>query len=190
MRRSLTSLAILAAVGAVLPAQAADYVTEPTHTSAIFEITHFGAGINRARFDKEEGKIKYDPVAKTGQVELTIDASSISTGVPPFDGHLKGEQMFNVAKYPTIKFVSTKFHFDGDKVSQVDGQLTIKDKTHPITLKATQFACYQSPMVKREVCGGNFEGMIDRTQWGMDYGLNMVAGKEVKLIATVEAIKQ
>ncbi|WP_028605957.1 YceI family protein [Ottowia thiooxydans] len=190
MRQSLTAIAICSTLAAALPAQAADYVTEPTHTSAIFEISHFGAGVNRARFDKEEGTIKYDPVAKTGHVELRIDAASISTGVPPFDGHLKGEQMFNVAKYPTIKFVSTKFHFDGDKVSTVDGQLTIKDKTHPVTLKATQFACYQSPMVKREVCGGNFEGIIDRTLWGMDYGLNMVAGKDVKLIATVEAIKQ
>jgi polyisoprenoid-binding protein YceI len=45
-------------------------------------------------------------------------------------------------------------------------------------------------MLKREVCGGNFEATIDRTQWGLDYGLGMVTGKDVKLIATVEAIKQ
>ena len=191
MRHSLTALATFAALAAAaLPAHAADYVTEPTHTSAAFEISHFGAGINRVRFDKEEGAIKFDPAAKTGSVDLTIDAASLSSGVAPFDRHLKSAELFDVEKHPTIKFVSDKFHFDGNKVSAVDGKLTIKGQTHPVTLKAKQFACYQSPMLKREVCGGDFEAVIDRTQWGLGYGMGMVAGKEVKLVATVEAIKQ
>ncbi len=191
MRRSLTTLATVAALAAAaLPAHAASYVTEPTHTVAMFEIDHFGAGVNRVRFDKEEGTIQFDPAAKTGRVELSIDTASLSSGVPPFDRHLKSAEMFDAEKHPTIKFVGDKFHFDGNKVSAVDGQLTIKGKTNPVTLKATQFACYQSPMLKREVCGGNFEATIDRTQWGLDYGLGMVTGKDVKLIATVEAVKQ
>ena len=191
MRHSLTALTTFAALAAAaLPAHAADYVTEPTHTMAAFEISHFGASINRARFDKEEGTIKFDAAAKTGSVNLTIDATSISSGVPGFDRHLKSADIFDVEKYPTIKFVGDKFNFDGDKVSSVDGKLTIKGQTHPVTLKATQFACYQSPMIKREVCGGNFEATIDRTQWGLGYGMPAVAGKDVKLIATVEAIKQ
>ena len=187
---TLIAAAGLTAVAVAVPAMAADYVTEPTHTHAYFEISHFGAAVNRVRFDKEEGKIQFDPAAKTGHVELTIDASSLNSGVPPFDAHLKGADIFDVEKHPTIKFVSDKFHFKGDKVSAEDGQLTIKGKTHPVTLKANQFACYQSPMLKREVCGGDFSATIDRTQWGLDYGMGMVAGKEVKLIATVEAVRQ
>ena len=187
---TLIAAAGLTALAAAMPAMAADYVTEPTHTHASFEISHFGAAVNRVRFDKEEGKIQFDPAAKTGHVDLTIDASSLNSGVAPFDAHLKGSDIFDVEKYPTIKFVSDKFHFKGDKVSAVDGQLTIKGKTHSVTLKANQFACYQSPMLKREVCGGDFSATIDRTQWGLDYGMGMVAGKEVKLIATVEAVRQ
>ena len=191
MRTSLIALAAAATLATgIAQAEPANYAIDPTHTFVTFEISHFGAAVNRVRFDKEEGKIQFDPAAKTGHVELTIDASSLNSGVPPFDAHLKGADIFDVEKHPTIKFVSDKFHFKGDKVSAVDGQLTIKGKTHPVTLKANQFACYQSPMLKREVCGGDFSATIDRTQWGLDYGMGMVAGKEVKLIATVEAVRQ
>ena len=190
MRHHLTALAAIAVFAAAAPAQAADYVTEPTHTSARFEINHFGASINRARFDKEEGKIQFDPAAKTGRVELVIDATSISSGVAPFDRHLKSADIFDVEKYPTITFVGDKFHFNGDKVTAVDGQLTIKGQTHPVTLKASQVACYQSAMLKREVCGGEFDATIDRTLWGLGYGLGPIAGKEARILATVEAIRQ
>ena len=69
---------------------------EPTHTFASFEITHFGAAKNRARFDKKEGTVQFDRAAKTGKVELTIDAASISSGVPQFDRHLKSADIFDV----------------------------------------------------------------------------------------------
>ena len=191
MRHTLTALAACATMAAfAAPAQAADYVIEPTHTFASFEITHFGAAKNRARFDKKEGTVQFDRAAKTGKVELTIDAASISSGVPQFDRHLKSADIFDVEKFPTIKFVGDKFHFSGDKVTAVDGQLTLKGQTHPVTLKANQFNCYDSPMLKRGGCGGDFEATIDRTQWGLNYGLPMVAGKEVRVIATVEAVKQ
>ncbi|MFV0680824.1 YceI family protein [Ottowia sp.] len=191
MRHVFTALTAAAALAvATTSAQAADYVTEPTHTAAAFEISHFGASINRARFDKEEGKIQFDAAAKTGRVELTIDVNSISSGVAQFDKHLKSPDIFDAEKFPTVKFVGDKFNFNGDKVASVDGQLTIKGKTHPVTLKAIQFNCYQSPMLKREVCGGEFDATIDRTQFDLGYGMGMVTGKDVRIIATVEAVRQ
>lgn len=191
MRHTLTALAACATLAAAaLPAHAADYAIEPSHTSAMFEISHFGASFNRVRFDKEEGRVQFDPAAKTGRVELKIDAASISSGVPAFDKHLKGADIFDVEKHPVITFVGDKFVFSGDKVAEVGGQLSIKGQTHPVTLKARQFNCFNHPMLKREVCGGDFEAVIDRTQWGLGYGLDKVAGKEVRLIATVEAVKQ
>ena len=77
-----------------------------------------------------------------------------------------------------------------DKVSAVEGQLTMLGKTQPLTLKANQFNCYQSPMLKREVCGGDFEATIDRTQWGMNYGVDWGFAKNVRLVVQVEAVKQ
>lgn len=192
MRKSLFSLLAVAAATAMTAgaAQAANYAIDPTHTFVTFEIGHFGATTNRARFDKKQGTVEFDRAAKTGKVEISIDTTSVNSGTPPFDKHLQSADLFDAVKHPTIKFVSDKFSFNGDKVSEVTGQLTLLGKTAPVTLKATQFNCYDSPMLKREVCGGDFETTIDRTQWGMNYGVEWGFPKNVRLVVQIEAVKQ
>lgn len=192
MRKSLFSLLAVAAATALTAgaAQAANYAIDPTHTFVTFEISHFGATTNRARFDKKQGTVEFDRAAKTGKVDISIDATSMNSGTPQFDKHLQSADLFNAAKHPTIQFVSDKFSFNGDKVSEVSGQLTLLGKTAPVTLKATQFNCYDSPMLKREVCGGDFEATIDRTQWGMNYGVDWGFSKNVRLVVQIEAVKQ
>lgn len=191
MRSTLIALAALAALSSgVAQAEPATYAIEPTHTFANFEISHFGAAMNRGRFDKKEGSVQLDKAAKTGKVEITFETASINTGTPGFDKHLQSADLFNAAQFPTFKFVSDKFTFNGDKVTEVAGTLTLLGKTNPVTLKANQFNCYQSPMLKREVCGGDFEATIDRTQWGMNYGVDWGFAKNVLLRLQVEAVKQ
>ena len=191
MRKSLFALAAAAAlVAGAAHAETATYAVEPTHTFATFEISHFGASVNRGRFDKKEGTIELDKAAKTGKVDITFQINSINTGTPPFDKHLQSADIFDAAKYPTARFVGDKFTFDGDKLVSVAGNLTLKGQTHPVTFKANQFACYQSPMLKREVCGGDFETTIDRTQFGLDYGVQYGFPKNVRIVAQVEAVKQ
>lgn len=194
MRLSLRALSAAAALAALsmgtAQAQSATYALDPTHTFVTFEIGHFGTSTNRGRFDKKEGTVQFDRAGKTGKVDLTIDATSISTGTPPFDKHLQSADLFNAAKFPTIQFSADQFRFNGDKVSEIGGKLTMLGQTHPVTLKANNFNCYQSPMLKREVCGGDFEATIDRTQWGMDYGVSFGMPKTVRLIVQAEAIKQ
>ncbi|WP_462389967.1 YceI family protein [Acidovorax sp. Q11] len=192
MRKSLFSLLAVAAATAMTAgaAQAANYAIDPTHTFVTFEISHFGATTNRARFDKKQGTVEFDRAAKTGKVDISIDTTSVNSGTPAFDKHLQNADLFDVAKHPSIKFVSDKFSFNGDKVSEVTGQLTLLGKTAPVTLKATQFNCYDSPMLKREVCGGDFETTIDRTQWGMNYGVEWGFPKNVRLVVQIEAVKQ
>ncbi|QNP59330.1 YceI family protein [Paenacidovorax monticola] len=191
MRTTLLALAAAATLAAgAAHAEVASYAIDPTHTFVTFEISHFGASTNRGRFDKKEGSVQFDRAGKAGKVDITIDATSVNTGTAPFDKHLQSADLFNAAKYPTIKFVSDQFSFDGDKVSAVNGQLTLLGKTQPVTLKATQFNCYQSPMLKREVCGGDFETTIDRTAFGMNYGVDWGFPKNVRLVVQVEAVKQ
>lgn len=191
MHKSLVALAALTTlVCSAVQAQTANYAIDPTHTFATFEISHLGASVNRGRFDKKEGSVQLDKTAKTGKVELTIDIASITTGVEPFDKHLQSAEIFDAAKFPTAKFVGNKFTFEGDKVVSVAGDLTLKGKTLPVTFKANQFACYQNPMLKREVCGGDFETTIDRTQFGLDYGVPFGITKTVSIVAQIEAIKQ
>lgn len=188
MKTALIAAAVLAA--STVSAQAATYAIDPTHTFVTFEISHFGTSTNRARFDKKQGTVEFDRAAKTGKVELTIDMASISSGTAAFDKHLKSADIFNVEAHPTAKFVADKFVFNGDKVAEVQGSLTLAGKTNPITLKATHFNCYDSPMLKREVCGGDFEATLVRSQYGVNYGLNWGFADNVRLVIQVEAVKQ
>ncbi|MFY7864877.1 YceI family protein [Roseateles sp.] len=187
---TLAALAALSTTASLAHAQAATYAVDPTHTFVTYEISHFGTSTNRGRFDKKEGSVKFDRAAKTGRVEISFPLASVSTGVAAMDKHLQGEDFFLTEKFPTATFIGDKFVFNGDKVSEVQGQLTLRGKTNPVSLKATQFNCYDNPIFKREVCGGDFEATIDRTQWGIDYGLAWGFPKNVKLIIQVEAIKQ
>lgn len=190
-RSPLLALAVAAALAAgAAQAQTASYAIDPTHTFATFEIDHFGASVNRGRFDKKEGTVEFDKAGKTGKVELTLQMNSISTGTAPFDKHLQSADIFDAAQFPTAKFVGDKFTWSGDKVSEVAGNLTLKGKTQPVVFKAKQFSCYQSPMLKREVCGGDFEAVIDRTAFGVDYGVQYGFSKTVRIVAQIEAVKQ
>jgi polyisoprenoid-binding protein YceI len=191
MRKSLLGLAIATTLlSAAAHAETATYNLDPTHTFASFEIGHFGTSTNKGRFDKKEGTVQLDRAAKTGKLEVTIDATSINSGTPAFDKHLQSADIFDAAKYPTIKFVSDKFIFNGDKVAEIVGNLTLLGKTQTVTLKANQFNCYQSPMLKREVCGGDFETTIDRTAFGLNYGVDWGFPKNVRLIVQAEGVKQ
>ena len=190
MRSTLLALAATGLLATAAHAAPASYAIDPTHTFATFEIDHFGASTNRARFDKKSGTVQFDKEGKTGKVEVTLDMNSVNSGTAGFDKHLKSADIFNTAQHPEAKFVSDKFVFNGDKLKQVTGQLTLNGQTHPITIAANKFTCYQSPMLKTEVCGGDFEATIDRTQWGVNYGIDWGFPKNVRLVLQIEAVKQ
>ena len=189
MKKALLLAALLATVGAV-QAQSATYAIDPTHTAVIFEAKHFGTSTLRGRWDKKEGTITLDKAAKTGSVEFSLEMASLTTGTAAFDGHLKSNDFFAADQFPTAKFVGDKFTFNGDKLASVSGMLTLRDKTNPVTLTATNYNCYENPRLKREVCGGDFETTIQRSQWGINYGLPMASPDAVHLLIQVEAIKQ
>ncbi|WP_291014333.1 YceI family protein [Hydrogenophaga sp.] len=182
----LTATALLSTAGL---AQAAEYTIDPTHTFVTFEVSHFATSTNRGRFDKKEGAVSFDRAAKSGKVDISFEVASVNTGTAAFDKHLRSADFFDAEQFPKARFVSDRFVFNGDQVSEVQGQFTLLGKTLPLTLKATRFNCYQSPMLKREVCGGDFEGVLDRAAHGMGYGVPGIP-KDVRLLVQVEAVKQ
>ena len=185
-------LAVAAALGFAASAHAepATYALDPNHSFAMFEIGHFGTSTNRGRFNKTAGTVTLDKAAKTGSLDVTVDTTSLDTGTAAFTKHISSDEMLNVAAFPTAHFVASKFVFNGDKVTEVDGNLTLMGKTNPIVLKAQNFNCYMNPMLKREVCGGDFDATIVRSQYGVSYGLNYGFPDNVHLVIQVEAVKQ
>jgi polyisoprenoid-binding protein YceI len=183
-------LVALAGFGAAAQAEPVTYKLDPNHTWVTWEARHFGTSTYRGRFDKKDGAVTIDRAAKTGKVELTIDLTSVDTGVDHLNHHLQEPDFFDAQKYPTATFVGEQFRFDGDSVSQVSGQLTMRGKTAPVTLQASGFNCYQNPMLKREVCGGDFSATIDRTVWGISFGAPFPVGNEIKLLIEVEGVHQ
>ncbi len=172
-------------------AQPATYSVEPTHTFVNWEARHFGVSTSRGRFDRTRGNITYDAKARTGKAEIIIDMKSISTGVAPFDAHLRQDDYFDVDKHPEARFVSTSFNFNDDKLVEVPGQLTMRGVTHPITLKAVRFACYDNTFLKREVCGGDFEATVVRSKYGIVHGLPVVVPDDaIRLQIQIEAVRQ
>jgi len=185
----LAVLAVIASASAA--AQSAVYKVDPMHTKAIWEAKHFGTSTNRGQWDKTDGEITLDKAAKSGKVDVTIDMSSINTGIAAFNSHLKGADFFDVANHPTARFVGDKLKFEGDKIVEVAGNMTVRGKTNPAVLKATLYNCYENPRLKREVCGGDFETVIKRSAYDVNWGLaEKFTADDIKVTIQVEAIKQ
>ena len=145
-----SALALLLAVASVTAAAAEEsYVTDPAHSQPSYEIRHTIFSTQRGDFTKSTGKITIDREAKKGSIDVSIDTTSIRSHDPRLDSILKGEDYFNVAKYPTMTFKSTVMRFDGDRLTGVDGELTMIGVTRPVTLKVADFQCGENPFNKK-----------------------------------------
>jgi len=186
--KKIVALAIAAGISSAAFAAPETYTIEGTHTFPRFEYSHFGYSTQLSRFDKTTGTITLDKAAKTGSVDVTIDTTSVNTGYPLFNQHIQGEDFFDTAKYPTITYKSTKVNFDGDKPATIEGNLTVKGVTKPVTLTVTSFHCMPHPMLKKDACGANATATIKRSEFNAGKYAPYV-GDEVKLTIAVEAFK-
>jgi polyisoprenoid-binding protein YceI len=187
--KKLAILAVAATMSSAAFAATETYVIDNAHTYPRFEYNHLGYSIQVSRFDKTSGKITLDRAAKTGTVDVTIDAKSVNTGLALFNEHIQAEDYFHTAKYPTITFKSGNLKFDGDKLVAVDGDLTVKGVTRPVTLTVTSFHCMPHPMLKKDACGANATTKIKRSEFNAGKSAPFVSD-EVTLTIPVEAVKE
>ena len=182
------ALAILAAATASFAAPET-YTIDTTHTFPTFSYTHMGLSTQISKFTKTSGTVVLDAAAKTGAVDVTIDMTSVETGVPVFNGHIQGDGFLDTAKFPTATFKSTKVVFEGDKPSAIEGHLTIKGVTKPVTLKVTNFVAKDHPMLKKAALGADATVVIKRTEFNAGKYVPAV-GDDVTITISLEAIKQ
>lgn len=187
--KRLAFLTIAATISTTALAAPETYVIDSTHSMPRFSFSHFGYSTQLSRFDKTSGKITIDRSAKTGSVNVTIDTTSVNTGFPLFNEHIQGEEFLSTAKYPSATFTSSKVNFDGDKPSTIDGVLTLKGISKPVTLRVTSFMCMPHPMLKKDACGADATTVVKRTDFNMAKYVPYV-GDEVTITIPVEAIKE
>jgi polyisoprenoid-binding protein YceI len=186
MRRIAAGL--LAAAAACAHAAPATWRIDPAATRVHFEVQHFGTSTSRGRFDRVDGSIVLDAAARTGEVSIEVDTASVSTGLAPFDGVLRGGDLLASAAHPKAWFVARRVEFDGATPARIHGEITLRGTSRPLELRALRFACRQDAQRQREVCGGDFEAELRRSDFGMHFGLPFVADR-VRLQVQVEAVR-
>ena len=177
--------------GLATPALAAPvtYVVEPGHTYPSFKAQHMGISFWRGKFNKNSGTVVLDREAKTGTVDITIDATSVDFGHDKMNEHAMKEDFFNTAKYPTITYKGT-IKFEDGQPDEVDGQLTMLGVTKPVKLDIESFKCIEHKFYKKEVCGADAEGEFNRWDFGMKYGAPTLDDGKAKIEIQIEALKE
>jgi polyisoprenoid-binding protein YceI len=191
MTKRLSAAIVAAALAVTAGVAIAEdtYTIDPVHSQPIFEVRHMGFSLQRGSFTKLSGKVTLDRPAKKGSVDVTIDTTSVRTIDPRLDTHVKSEDFFNVANYPTMTFKSTTFTFDGDRVVGMNGELTLLGVTKPVTLKVVNDVCGEHPFNKKPMCGAEATTTIKRSEWGMKYGIPKAVSDEVRITLPIEAYK-
>ena len=186
-----TALAAALALPATVALADESYTLDPVHSQPRYEIEHMrGLSTQTGYFTKLSGKVTLDQAAKKGSIDVTIDTTSIrSHDASRLDAILKGEQYFNVEKYPTMGFKSSSLKFDGDKVVAAEGELTMIGVTKPVALKVTNFVCADNPFNKKPMCAGEVTTTIKRSEWGMKAGIPNSSSDDVKIVIPIEAYK-
>lgn len=187
MNKSAIALSLALASGAALAAPVL-YNIDPSHTYPSFEADHKGGLSNwRGKFNKSSGTVQLDRDAKTGSVDITIDATSLDFGNDTMNEHAKSDRLFNVATFPTAHYQGTLAKFNGDAPTEVQGELTMHGVTKPVVLAIRSFKCEQDARTKKETCGADASATINRADFGMDFGKAGGFNMEVKLAIQVEA---
>jgi len=170
-----------------------DYTLDLTHTHIGFQARHAMVTSVRGSFTKFEGTAHIDAAnPASSSVNLTIDASSVDTGVADRDGHLKSGDFFDVETYPSITFVSTQVERDGSEWA-ITGDLTIKGVSKPVTVVFEETGSARDPFGNLRV---GFEGevAVNRKDWGLSWNAALETGgvlvsDKVRLQFDVSAIK-
>jgi polyisoprenoid-binding protein YceI len=165
----LASFAALTTASAL--AAPVTYVIDPRHTYPSFEADHMGGlSIWRGKFTDTSGKVVYDKDAKAGNLDVTVNVSSVDFGLAKLDEHAKSPELFDAAKYPTAVYTGKFTKFNGATPTEAQGTLTMHGVTKPLTLVINSFMCKPNPMTKKEVCGADASATFNRSDFGLNYG--------------------
>jgi polyisoprenoid-binding protein YceI len=169
MRYLSTVLLVLGAVTAAGTAAAAEtYHLEKTHVDLLFSINHAGFTEKHGSFRDLDATLQFDAGhPENSQITVTVNTDSLDTAFPARDKDVKGERFLDVARYPQMRFVSTKVTRESDQTLRIDGQLTLHGVTQPLTLHAKLNKAAPNPFDKRPTLGFSATGSLKRSDYGI-----------------------
>jgi polyisoprenoid-binding protein YceI len=194
MKSFATGIIALALAAVTAPAQASVWDVDSVHSSAEFSVRHMMVSTAKGRFDKITGTVNLDDKNPTkSTVEIAIDPATIDTHEAKRDEHLKSGDFFNVTKFSTITFKSTKIEKAGKAKFKVTGDLTMHGVTKPITLTVEGPTPPQKNIMSGAMNSGvSATGKINRKDWGLTWNKpleaagGMLVGDEVSLAIDLE----
>lgn len=163
------------------------------HSGVHFSVRHMVVSKVRGRFAKYDGTVHLEEDLTKAKVEVTIDAASIETGTPDRDTHLRSADFFDVEKFPSLTFRSTRVErVDGDKFRLI-GDLTIRDVTREVVLEASYGGRSKDPW-GNERAGFDAKTSLDRKDFGLTWNQalelgGVLVGDKVELEIEVEAVR-
>ena len=175
---------------------AASYSIDPSHTTAGFGVKHLMVSTTRGQFNKVAGTVQIDDADLTrSRIEVTIDAASVDTRDAKRDEHLRGADFFDVAKYPTITFKSTRIEKAAEGTLLATGNLTIHGVTRPVTLTVESITPPSKAPWGATVRGATATGKLSRKDFGLVWNKaletgGVAVGDEVQLTIDAELVEQ
>jgi len=192
LMRILTTTALLALLSGTAHAEMATYELDPDHTTVYFTVMHVGYAKTLGLFTTVSGTFMYDAeTQELGDVSVNIDAASLESFNAARDNHLRKGDFLDVENHPAITFTASGGVAASDTSGSVTGDLTILGETRPVTLDVTLNKAEAYPFGhKREVLGLSMATSINRSDYGMSYGVvgNLV-GDVVDIQIETEAMK-
>lgn len=199
MRRTIAALGTVGflALSLVMPktgaqAEPALYKLDKEHLAIAFLVHHIGYADTLGQFLEAEGSFMFDEDAKTvSDISVTIDAKSVFSNHERRDKHVIGKDFLHTEEHPTITFTGTNATATDDTTGTVEGDLTIRGVTQPVTLDVTMNKVGPYPFGDNYVVGVSARTTIKRSEFGMTYAVeNGWVGDEVEIILEFEAIRQ
>lgn len=162
------------------PITAGTYQVDTAHTQVTWTLNHMGFSMLSGQFGAQDGTLTIDPAKPAAaKLDVTFTIDDLSVTSSKFAEHLKSKDFFDVATYPTAHFVSTNIVANGN-TAKITGNLTIKDKTKPVTIDATFVGAGANPMNKKVNFGFRGTTTINRSDFGLGMAAPMVSD-QVKL---------
>jgi polyisoprenoid-binding protein YceI len=190
-RRLASILGILALAAPMALAQTSTWVPDKAHSGVDFSILHMSLSKVRGHFGNIGGTVVWNEADITkSTVNVTIDVTTVDTGVTQRDADLKSAKFFDAAQFPTATFVSTSVSKSGSGLT-VAGNLTLHGVTKPVVLKVDAPTGPATGMDKKPHSGFSGSTTIKRTDFGIATGFPTAAvGDDVALTIDLDVVKQ